>query len=116
MGDDGIIVKEEEHTTWASPVVVIDKDNAKEKDTPPSKDKVRICINLRDLNKALERHYYLMFTGEQVVKRKSGSKISTFIDVCTGCWQLQVDDESSKLLAFNTQSIHTTLFWYLISS
>ena len=57
MEEAGIIVKEDEPTPWVSSMLVIDKRkvNDKRKDTPPSKDDVRICIDPRDLNKALKR-------------------------------------------------------------
>ena len=55
MEEDGIIVKEEEHTPWVSSMLVIDKRKLKEKNTPLSKNDVRICIDPRNLNKALKR-------------------------------------------------------------
>ena len=54
MEEDGIIVKEEEHTPWVSSTLVIDKQKVNEKNTPLSKNDVRICIDPRDLNKALK--------------------------------------------------------------
>ena len=85
-----------------SSMVVIDKRKTKDKDTPPSKDSVRICIDPRELNKALKRPHYPMVTVEEVANRVSGAKIFTSLDACSGYWQLQVDDESSRLLTFNT--------------
>ena len=84
--------------------LVIDKRKVKDKgkDTPLSKDDVRICIDQRDLNKALKRPHYPMVTVEEVTNRLSGAKIFTSLDACSGYWQLPVDDESSKLLTFNT--------------
>jgi len=83
-------------------MVVIDKRKAKDKDRPPSKDNVRIRIDPRDLNKALKRPLYPMVTVEEVANRLSGAQTFTSLDACSGYWQLQVDDESSKLLTFNT--------------
>ena len=104
MEEDGIIVKVEEHTPWVSSMLVVDKRKAKGRDMniPPSKDDVRICIDPRDLNKALKRPHYPMFTVEEVATRLSGATSFTSLDACSGYWQLQVDDESSKLLTFNT--------------
>ena len=102
MEEDGIIVKEEEHKPWVSSMVVIDKRKTKDKDTPPSEDNVRIWIDPRELNKALKRPHYPMVTVEEVANRLSGAKIFTSLDACSGYWQLQVDDESSRLLTFNT--------------
>ena len=104
MEEDGIIVKEDEPTPWVSSMLVIDKRkvNDKRKDTPPSKDEVRTCIDPRDLNKALKRPHYPMVTVEEVANRLSGAKIFTSLDACSGYWHLPVDEESSKLLTFNT--------------
>ena len=104
MEEAGIIVKEDEPTPWVSSMLVIDKTkvNDKRKDTPPSKDDVRICIDPRDLNKALKRPHYPMVTVEEVANRLAGAKSFTSLDACSGYWQLPVDDESSKLLTFNT--------------
>ena len=104
MEETGIIVKQDEPTPWVSSMLVIDKRkvNEKRKDTPPSKDDLRICIDPRDLNKALKRPHYPMVTVEEVANRLAGAKSFTSLDACSGYWQLPVDDESSKLLTFNT--------------
>ena len=60
MEEDGITVKEEEHTPWISSMLVIDKRKVKEKITPLSKNDVGICIDPRHLNKALKRPHYPM--------------------------------------------------------
>ena len=43
MDEDGIIVKEEEHSPWVSSMPVVDKRKAKDKgmNIPPSKDNVK---------------------------------------------------------------------------
>ena len=81
MEEDGIIVKVEVHTPWVSSMLVVDKRKAKDRDMniPPSKDNVRICIDPRDLNKALKRPYYPMLTVEEVANRLSGAKSFTLM-------------------------------------
>jgi len=71
-------------------MLVIDKRkvNDKTKDTPPSKDDVRICIDPRDLNKGLKRPHYPMVTVEEVANRRAGAKSFTSLDACSGYWQL----------------------------
>ena len=102
MEEDGIIVKEEEHTPWVSSMLVIDKRKVKEQNTPLSKNDVRICIDPRDLNKAVRRPHYPMVTVEEDANRLSGAKSFMSLDACSGYWQLPVNDESSKLLTVNT--------------
>ena len=84
MEEDGIIVKEEKHTPWVSSMLVIDKRNMEEKNTPLSKNDVRICIDPRDLNKALKRPHNPMVTVEEVANRLSGAKSFMSLDACSG--------------------------------
>jgi hypothetical protein len=105
MEQDGIIVKEEGHTPWVSSMVVIDKRKAKDQSNeqvPLSKDQVRICIDPRDINTALKRVHYPMVTVEEVANRLTDAEVFTTLDACSGFWQLPMDEESSKLLTFNT--------------
>lgn len=102
MEKDGIVVKEEEHTPWVSSMLVIDKRKGQDKKSPLSKDNVRICIDPRDLNRALKRPHYPMATVEEVANHLTGAKLFTTLDASSGFWQLPVDEESSKLLTFNT--------------
>ncbi|XP_078349469.1 uncharacterized protein LOC144634392 [Oculina patagonica] len=90
MEEDGIIVKEDDRTSWVSSMLVIDKRNVKDKgkDTPLSKDDVRIFIDPRDLNKALKRPHYPMVTVEEVANRLLGAQSFTSLDECSGYWQL----------------------------
>jgi hypothetical protein len=66
MEEDGIIVKEDEHTPWVSSMLVIDKRKGKDKNCMPSKDNVRICIDPRNLNRALKQPHYPMATVEEI--------------------------------------------------
>ena len=104
MEEAAIIVKDDEPTPWVSSMLVIDKRkvNDRRKDTPPSTDDLRICIDPRDINKALKRPHYPMVTVEEVANRLAGAKSFPSLDACSGYGQLPVDDESSKLLTFNT--------------
>ena len=43
-----------------------------------------------------------MVTVEEVASRLLGATSFSSLDACSGYWQLPVDDESSKLLTFNT--------------
>ena len=99
MESDGIIIKEDEHTPWVSSMVVVDKRKETNRDSSPTKDSIRICI---DLNRALKRPHYPMVTVEQVADRLTRDTTFTTLDASSGYWQLPVDEDSSKLLTFNT--------------
>ena len=61
-----IIVKETERTDWISSVVVVAKPG-----------KIRICLDPKDLNKAVRRPKYQMSTLEEVLPKLSKAKAFT---------------------------------------
>ena len=58
----------------------------------------------KNINKTLKRPHYPVVTVEELANRLSGVNSFMSLDACSGYWQLPVDDESSKLLTFNTPS------------
>ena len=64
--------------------------------------KLRICIDPRDLNKAIKREYYPMQTIEEVITRMPNAKVFSVLDANSGFWQVKLDHESSKLCTFNS--------------
>ena len=101
MEQDGIIVRQKEHTPWVNSMMVTDKRRGKGK-SPPTKDDARICIDPKDLNTALKRVHYLMVTIEEVANKLTNTVVFSTLDASSGFWQLPVDEVSSKLLTFNT--------------
>ena len=91
MEADGIIAKVTEPTPWVSSMVVVRKD-----------DKVRICIDPRDLNKAIKRCHYPMPTLEEVATRLPKAKVFSVLDAKSGFWQVKLSESSCKLTTFNT--------------
>ena len=94
MEADDIIAKVAEPTPWVSSMVVVRKKNGD----------VRICIDPRDLNKAVKRCYYPMPTIEEIVARLPRAKIFLVLDAKSGFWQSfgKLSEESCKLTTFNT--------------
>ena len=70
MEAEGIIAKVAEPTPWVSSMVVVRKKNGD----------VRICIDPRDLNKAVKRCHYPMPTMEEIVARLPRAKIFSVLD------------------------------------
>ena len=92
MEDLGVIVKQTEPTEWVNSLV-----------TPIKSDgSLRVCIDPKDLNEALQREHYPMNNLENVVTYLEGAQYFTVLDANAGYWQLKLDDESSKLCTFNT--------------
>lgn len=91
MVENGIISKVSEPTEWVSNMVVI--DNPK---------KLRICLDPRPLNEAIQRPYYPIPTADSLLSKLQGCKVFTILDAKNGFWQLPLDDESSYLTTFTT--------------
>ncbi|XP_064458840.1 uncharacterized protein K02A2.6-like [Ornithodoros turicata] len=91
MEADGVIAKVTEPTEWASNMVVVVK-----------KDKVRICLDPADLNKALLREHYPMATLEDIAPRLGKAKYFSTLDASSGFWQIQLDKDSSYICTMST--------------
>ena len=65
-------------------------------------NKLRICIDLQDLNKALQIAHYPLPTIKEVTTRLSKARVFSVLDAKNGFWQVQLDSESSYLTTFNT--------------
>ena len=86
-----IIVKETEPTDWISSMVVVAKPG-----------KIRICLDPKDLNKAVRRPKYQMSTLQEVLPKLSKAKVFTTLDAKDGFYQISLDERSSKLTTFWT--------------
>lgn len=89
----GVIVRVEEPSEWVSSMVTVCK---------PGRETVRICLDPKDLNEAIEREHFPMRTIEEVVIGMPNAKIFTTLDANCGYWQIQLDEASSRLCTFNT--------------
>ncbi len=88
----GVIIPEESPTDWVSSVVTVKKKSGD----------LRVCLDPRDLNRAIKREHYKLPSREEILARLSGAKVFSKLDAASGFWQLQLDDESSKLTTFIT--------------
>ena len=95
MVASGILAPVTEPTEWVSSMLVIIKPN-----------KLRICLDPCDLNKAIRREHYQMPTVEEVATRLLQAKKFTVIDAKDGFWQKPLDTESSYKTTFNTPFGH----------
>ena len=81
-----------EPTPWISSMVVV----------PKSDGRLRICLDPKDLNQAIQREHYPLPTIEEIATRLYGAKVFTVLDVRNGFWHVPLDEESSLLTTFNT--------------
>ncbi|XP_062698486.1 uncharacterized protein K02A2.6-like [Aedes albopictus] len=92
------IITPVDFSDWAAPIVVVKKPGGK----------VRVCADYSTgLNAALESNNYPLPTPEEIFSKVSGSRIFSIIDLSDAYLQVEVDDESKKLLTINT---HRGLF------
>lgn len=91
MALDGYIVPVEEPTEWVSSMVVSLFNN-----------KVRICIDPKDLNEVIKREHHPTKTVEEVLSSIPGGKLLSVLDAKSCYMQIKLDNESSYLTTFNT--------------
>ena len=61
-----------------------------------------ICIDPRDLNKALKRPHHPMRMVEDVASRMPNATVFSTLNARSGFWQIKLHHESSQLTTFNT--------------
>ena len=83
----------DEPTEWVSNLVATHKKETGD---------VRICIDSRNLNKALMRPHHPMRTVEEVAAQMSGATIFSILDAKSSFWQVRLDDASSLCTTFTT--------------
>ena len=88
----GVITKVEEPIPQVSQLVVVTKKNGG----------VRVCIDSRELNKALLREHYTLPILEDTLHELGQSGLFTKADLSSGYWHVQLDRESSMLTTFQT--------------
>jgi len=86
-----IIQKVTHPTDWISSMVMVSKPG-----------KLRICLDPRDLNKAIQRPKYQMPTLEEILPKLSKAKVFNTLDAKDGFYQIGLDKESSKKTTFWT--------------
>ena len=88
----GVVKKVDKPTPWVNSLVIVEKRDGS----------LRLCLDPRDLNKAIQREHHRIPTAEDVATRLSGKKLFSIVDEKDGFWQIQLDEESSYLCTFNT--------------
>ena len=70
-----MITKVVEPTDWISSMVVVRKPN-----------KLSICLDPKDLNKAIKRSKYMMPTIADILPKVKNAKVFTVLDAKDGFW------------------------------
>ncbi|KAK9539543.1 hypothetical protein VZT92_004643 [Zoarces viviparus] len=88
-----IIQKVTEPTEWVNALVAVEK---------PKTGKLRVCLDPRPLNKAIQRPHYPLPTLDDVTPRLAGAQYFSVLDARSGYWTIKLSHESSMLTTFNT--------------
>ena len=70
--------------------------------TKDEKQKVRLRLDPKDLNKNIRRQHYYTRTIDEILPRMHGKKYFSVADTKKGYWHLELDEKSSLLCTFNT--------------
>ena len=78
------------NSPWASAVVLVRKKDGS----------LRFCIDLRHLNNRTVKDAYSLPRIEETLDCLNGAKIFTSLDLKSGYWQVEMEEESKPLTAF----------------
>lgn len=95
--ESGIIEKVDKPTEWISPMVIVIKDSGD----------IRLCLDMRQVNKAIKRETYPLPTLEEMRVKLSGARFFSRLDVKDAFHQIELAEESRHLTTFVT---HKGLF------
>ena len=88
-------------TPWVSPVVLVPK--------PKQPGGVRLCVDVREANKAISRERHLLPTLDEVIHDLNGATVFSKLDLNQGYHQLLLHLDSRHITTFFT---HTGLLRY----
>ena len=92
LEEQGVITKVNTPTDWVNSLVIVPKKNGN----------IRMCIDPRDLNRAIKRQHYKLPTREEITAKFAGAKVFSKLDASQGFYQIKLDEASSMLCTFNT--------------
>lgn len=87
-----VIERVEGSPEWISPMVVV----------PKGKDDVRICINMRHPNEAIQREHYPLPVIDTFLNKLRGSKFYSRLDITSAYHHVELHPESRDVTTFMT--------------
>ncbi|XP_030850192.1 uncharacterized protein K02A2.6-like [Strongylocentrotus purpuratus] len=87
-------------TPWVSPITVVQKRN---------REDIRICVDMRNVNKAVIRERHVMPTVDDLISALNGATTFSKMDLNSGYHQLELDEDSRQYTVFST---HAGLYRY----
>ena len=86
-----------EHTDWVNSYVIVEKDTDNHHSPNHTVKKLRICLDPRDLNEALEREPYHTRSVDEITAKLQGMTVFTIVDFKKGYWMVVLHPDSRKL-------------------
>ena len=94
----GILEEVKEHTDWVNSYVIVEKDTGNHHvPNHTVKKKLRICLDPRDLNEALEREPYHTRSVDEITTKLQGMTVFTIVDFKKGYWMVVLHPDSRRL-------------------
>ena len=94
----GILEEVTEHTDWVNSHVIVEKDSGNHHAPNHTiKRKLRICLDPRDLDDALERESYHTCSVDEITAKLKGMTVFTIVDFKKGYWMVVLHPDSRKL-------------------
>ena len=94
-----IIERVEEAAKWVNPVVIVPKNDSE----------IRLCIDMRRANEAIERVRHPIPTVDEILQGMNGSKVFSKLDLKWGYHQIELEENSREITTFAT---HAGLYRY----
>ena len=95
----GILEETKDVTEWVNSFVIMEKKISTDSNSSQGHSmnkKLRICLDPRDLNEALEREPYYTQSIEEIMAKFHGMTRFTIADFNKGYWMVELDPESRK--------------------
>ena len=94
----GILEEVKEHTDWVNSYVIVEKDTGNHHSPNHTvKKKLRIYLDPKDLNEALEREPYHTRSVDEIAAKLQGMTVFTIVDFKKGYWMVVLHPDSRKL-------------------
>ena len=94
----GILEEVKEHSDWVNSHVIVEKDSGNHHyPNHTIMRKLRICLDPRHLNEALEREPYYTCSVDEITAKLQGMTVFTIVDFKKGYWVVVLHPESRKL-------------------